>query len=222
MISHGKMTVHVSRPEKGRVPSSLVILLHGLGADGRDLVGLSAPWRDFLPDTVFVAPDAPFACDMAPYGYQWFSLREWTPESILAGVRNAAPIVEAFIDAQRAEYGIPAARTALVGFSQGTMMSLYVGPRYKERLAGVLGYSGALVGGEELADDPRAHRIPIRLIHGMADEVIPVSAWTHARGILEAAGFPVSGHTTRGLTHGIDDAGIESGGEFLSTCFSTL
>lgn len=215
MTVPGQMTLHAVPPEKGRMPASLVILLHGLGADGRDLAGLSGPWRDFLPDTVFVAPDAPFPCDMSGFGYQWFSLREWTPESILAGVRNAAPIVHDLIDSLCAKYAIPARRTALVGFSQGTMMSLYVAPRHKERLAGVLGYSGALVGGEGLAADKTIQRVPVCLIHGTADEVIPVSAWTHARQSLETAGFPVTGHTTRGLGHGIDDAGIEAGGEFL-------
>lgn len=218
MISARPLQTHIVRPEKGRTPTSLVILLHGLGADGRDLVGLSAPWRDFLPDTVFVAPDAPFPCDMSPGGYQWFSLREWTPESILDGVKNASVIVQDFIDAQCKAFNIPHARTALVGFSQGTMMSLYVGPRHKEKLAGVLGYSGALVGGDDLLveNEILIHRIPICLIHGAADTVIPASAWTHAREMLRAAGFRVSGHVTPGLTHGIDDAGIESGGSFLA------
>ncbi|HRC26166.1 MAG TPA: dienelactone hydrolase family protein [Alphaproteobacteria bacterium] len=215
MTTPAKMTVHVSRPEKGRVPSSLVILLHGLGADGRDLLGLSGPWRDFLPDTVFVAPDAPFACDMAPYGHQWFSLRDWSPRAIRAGVEKTAPILDAFISAQCAEYNIPPARTALVGFSQGTMMALYVAPRHKEKLAGVLGYSGGLVGGEDLAANKQFHRLPICLIHGEADDVVPVAAYTLARRTLGAAGFPVSGHTTPGLPHSIDDAGIETGGEFL-------
>ncbi|MCB9979472.1 MAG: phospholipase [Rhodospirillales bacterium] len=212
------LRTHVVRPEKGRIPKSLVILLHGLGADGRDLVGLSAPWRDFLPDTVFVAPDAPFPCDMSPGGYQWFSLREWTPESILAGVKSASVIVQDLIDAQCKAFDIPHARTALVGFSQGTMMSLYAGPRHKERLAGVLGYSGALVGGDDLMtqNENIIHRIPIHLVHGGADDVIPASAWTHARDTLVAAGFPVSGHITPGLPHGIDDAGTESGGSFLA------
>src|SRR6202007_1543946 len=126
-------------PASGNKPQQLVILLHGLGADGRDLLGLAPVFAQDLPDAVFVAPDAPYPCDMAPMGYQWFSLQEWTPAKVLMGVQQASSILDGFITAQMEKYGVPAAKTALVGFSQGTMMSLYVGPRFPEKLAGILG-----------------------------------------------------------------------------------
>src|SRR6266704_1251066 len=116
-------------PVAGGKPRRLVILLHGLGADGNDLIGLQQYWGPLVPDAEFVSPDAPFPCDMAPYGYQWFSLQDRSPETILAGVRATAPTLDAFIDDALAARGLAEQDLALIGFSQGTMMSLYVGLR---------------------------------------------------------------------------------------------
>ena len=204
------------KPASGAKPKQMVMLLHGLGADGQDLIGLAPSFAEILPDAVFISPDAPFPCDMAPYGRQWFSLQEWTPEGISRGVQMAAPILKAFITQQLEKHSIPASKLALVGFSQGTMMSLYAGPRYREKIAGVLGYSGALVGEEGLAA-PAVHKIPVHLIHGMADSVVPVMAYYHAKDRMEKAGFTVTGYAAPGLMHGIDPQGIKSGGEFLKS-----
>jgi phospholipase/carboxylesterase len=204
------------KPPSSVKPQQMVIFLHGLGADGQDLISLAPVLAQELPDAIFISPDAPFRCDMAPFGYQWFSLQEWTPESILRGVQTAAPILESFIAQQLKAHDIPASKLALVGFSQGTMMSLYVGPRYPEKIAGIVGYSGALVGAEELIAAPdKFHRPPVHLIHGMIDNVVPVTAYYHAREGLEKGGFPLSGHVSPALMHSIDQRGIDSGAEFL-------
>lgn len=215
------ITNHYIHQRSDNPPKSAVILLHGLGSNGRDLISLAPYWDQALPDTLFISPDAPFPCDMVPPGYpdsyQWFSLQDRDPDKILQGVLTAAPIVEAFIDGIAAEYGLSPAKIALVGFSQGTMMSLYVGPHYtKGKLAGVLGYSGALV----WPSDAKPAPLPVQLIHGEADDVVPVSAYYLAKARLEEGGFSVSGHTTPGLPHSIDGAGIESGGAFLASLFS--
>jgi len=202
-------------PQQGEA-KQLVILLHGLGSDGRDLHGLVPYLAPILPNAVFVSPDAPFPCDMAPMGYQWFSLQEWTQEKVLAGVKTAAPILEAFIREQAEKHGVAAEKTVLLGFSQGTMMSLYVGPRYPEKLGGVLGYSGALIWDEDTKPDD-LNVIPVRLIHGEADPVVPVSSRAQAIAKLEEFGFEVSGHTTPGLPHSIDEEGLKSGLEFLQS-----
>ena len=192
---------------------SLVILLHGLGSNGRELISLAPMWGVELPNTVFVAPDAPFACDMVPPGYpdsfQWFSLQDRDPHVILEGVQRAQPILDSFITEQIEKYGVTPEKTVLVGFSQGTMMSLYTAPRYPVQLAGVLGYSGALCG------EPGETKLPICLVHGEADDVVPIEAYNHARGKLIGAGFRVSGHTPPGLPHCIDQAGIDAGTVFL-------
>ena len=114
-----------------------MILLHGLGADGNDLIGLAQYWASLLPTAEFLSPNAPFPCDMAPYGYQWFSAQDRSPAAVLAGVRAAAPFLDAFIDDALAKRGFDEADLALVGFSQGTMMSLFVGLRRSKPVAGM-------------------------------------------------------------------------------------
>lgn len=200
-------------PASGKTPEQVVILLHGLGADGRDLLGLAPELATALPDAVFVSPDAPFPCDMAPMGRQWFSLQEWTPEAILRGVQHAAPLLDAFIAETLARYELPAEKLALLGFSQGTMMSLYAGPRYKDKIAGIMGFSGALVW-EDVVDS-NMRKPPVCLIHGMADPVVPAAAYYHAREKLLGAGFIVSGHLSPTLMHNIDFQGIETARQFL-------
>lgn len=201
-------------PVSEKAPESVVILLHGLGANGRDLIELAPYFAEVLPDTVFLSPDAPFPCDMAPVGFQWFSLQDRAPEAVLKGVREAAPVLEQYIDLQLEKYGLPASRLALVGFSQGTMMSLYAGLRYQDKIAGILGYSGALAWDAD--DDAGAlHKVPVQLVHGTADPVVPFSAYHYAMKVLEDNGFEVLGEVREGLGHGIDPAGIETGKAFL-------
>ena len=110
-------------PASGRDPQSMVVLLHGYGSNGDDLMGLVPYWRASLPDTVFLSPNAPEACPGAPGGYQWWSLTDLGRESRAAGVRQAAPLVNAFIDMHRAAYDLPNSKVALVGFSQGTIVT---------------------------------------------------------------------------------------------------
>ncbi|HWI26246.1 MAG TPA: prolyl oligopeptidase family serine peptidase [Stellaceae bacterium] len=206
----------VQEPASGRAPRQLVLLLHGLGADGSDLIGLAPSWAPLLPDAAFIAPDAPFPCDMAPFGRQWFSLQDRSPAAILAGVRAAAPILDAFIGDALAKRHLDERNLALVGFSQGTMMSLYVGLRRATAPAGIVGFSGALIGAETLAQELRS-RPPVLLVHGDADDVVPPQALPMAVSVLEGAGVPVESLSCPGLGHGIDEAGLQRGGEFLRT-----
>lgn len=214
-MPHNLLTGPERAPGSGTV-KHLVIFLHGLGADGNDLLGL-ADMMD-LPDTQFLSPHAPFPCDMAPYGRQWFSLLDRHPARVLAGIQTAAPILNHFIDHSIARFGLRDADVALVGFSQGSMMSLYTAPRRAQPLAGVVGISGALFGGETLAADTTA-RPPICLIHGQADEVVPFGAMEIAHTTLTTQGFTVEAHARPGLGHGIDERGLEIGEAFLRRAF---
>ena len=196
-------------------PRQLVVLLHGVGADGSDLIELAPALARWLPHAAFVAPDAPEPCDMAPFGRQWFSLRDRRPAALLAGVQAGAPVLDAFLDAELRSAGLGADRLALVGFSQGTMLALHVALRRAPPPAAVLGYSGALIGAERLAAELAA-KPPVLLVHGDADEVVPVAALHGAVQTLQAAGVPVQWSVRRGLPHAIDPESIAQGGAFLA------
>jgi len=205
-------------PKSGGAPKQLVILLHGVGADGNDLIGLAPYYQLVLPDAYFISPNAPFRFDMAPFGYQWFSLQDFQPTTRLIGVQTAAPILNAFIDAQLAEHGLSEESLVLIGFSQGSMMALHVGLRRERQLAGIISHSGMLVGEDLLAGELRS-RPPILLTHGAVDEVLPVQALPAAEAGLKAAGIDVEAHVMPGLGHGIDEATIRLDLEFLAKVF---
>jgi len=201
-------------PAAAGAASSLVILLHGYGSNGEDLIGLVPYWRDLLPGTAFVAPNAPEPCPGSPGGYQWWGLSSMDRGARAAGAARAAPVLDGFIDAELARHGLTEAQLALVGFSQGTMMALQVGPRRRKVLAGIVGYSGMLADEAALADAPT--RPPILLVHGDADPMIPIAAFHQAQAGLEANGFTVESHVSRGLGHSIDLPGLQLGGRFLA------
>jgi phospholipase/carboxylesterase len=201
-------------PASGAAPRQIVIFLHGYGSNGADLIGLAPYWRAALPDTLFVAPNASEPCPGAPGGFQWWGLAGPGAESRSAGARRAAPILNAFIDAELARTGLSEDRLALVGFSQGTMMALQVGPRRERALAGIVGYSGMLADEAGLAAEVKT-RPPILLVHGDADPMIPIAAFFQARDALGRQGFEVTSHVSPGLAHSIDAAGLTLGQRFL-------
>ena len=201
-------------PRSGKRPSRLVILLHGLGADGNDLIGLAPYWAPLLTEAEFLSPNAPFPCDMAPYGHQWFSVQDRTPETVLAGVRAAAPILDSFIDEALAERGFEERDLALVGFSQGTMMALFVGLRRERQLAGIIGFSGRLIAPQLLPSELRS-RPPVLLAHGTEDPLVPYSSLGEAKAALDGLGVPVETLSCPGVGHSIDEDGLRRGGAFL-------
>ncbi|HML11253.1 MAG TPA: dienelactone hydrolase family protein [Stellaceae bacterium] len=206
-------------PHSGAAPKQLVILLHGLGADGNDLIGLAPYWAPLLPDAEFLSPNAPFPCDMAPFGYQWMSARDPAPEARLAGARAAASILNDFIDESLEARSLSDSDLALVGFSQGTMMSLFVGPRRERQLAGIVGFSGRLIA-PQLLNEEISSRPPILLIHGTDDPMVPYSSMPEAEGALRAAGVSVQTLTCSGIGHSIDGKGLQAGGAFLQRVLS--
>jgi phospholipase/carboxylesterase len=201
-------------PHSGGKPRQLIVLLHGYGADGNDLIGLAPVLAPLMPDAVFHSPNAPYRCEGNPMGYQWFSINRLDPASRLAGTRSAAPFVDAFLDEKLAHYGLDESSTALIGFSQGTMMSLHVGLRRPRQLAGIVGFSGALAGGEELAQEIRS-RPPVLLVHGDADEMLPHQLTEQAAIELQKNGVEVAVHIAQGVGHGIDQSGLGHAARFL-------
>lgn len=206
-------------PLSGEPARQLIVLLHGVGADGNDLIGLAPIVAQALPDAAFVAPDAPFPCDMAPFGRQWFSLMDRSPNRMLEGSRVAAPILDRFIDVELARHGLDDSHLALVGFSQGTMMALHAGLRRVAPPAGILGYSGVIVGADTLEGDLRV-RPPVMLIHGDEDTVVPFTLHGLTVAALEAHDVPIEAHTRPGLGHSIDEEGLALGVAFLRRIFA--
>jgi phospholipase/carboxylesterase len=212
------MTKTLSGPEqkaKSGNTKQLVILLHGLGADGNDLFGLVPYFIDSLPDAHFISPDAPFPCDMSPYGRQWFSLQTREEDAIYEGLKNTAPILNNFIDQKLKELKLKDKDLAIIGFSQGTMLALHTILRRNNPIGGVLGYSGALVAPHSLKEDIKS-RTPICLVHGEEDLVVPFDAFSQAVSVLQKLGVEIHGYSREGLGHGIDPAGMQIGMKFLS------
>lgn len=205
-------------PASGGAARHLVVLLHGVGADGDDLIGLVPAFAQALPDAAFAAPHAPFPYDMAPFGRQWFSLADRSPAAIGRAVRAAAPILDAFLDESLAAWGLDDDALALVGFSQGTMMALHVALRRRRRMRAVLGYSGMLADPAALAPEITT-RPRVLLIHGAADEVVDPAALAAATAALEAVGVPVLAQCEPGLGHGISERGVATGMAFLAQAF---
>lgn len=201
-------------PVSGLAPKQCVILLHGLGADGNDLFSLVPELTSTLPDAAFIAPNAPFDCDMAPFGYQWFSMQDLSDEAILAGVQQAVPSLNHFIDTQLEHLQLDDSHLILIGFSQGTIMSLYTALRRPYSCAGIIGFSGALISPHLTAVEMES-RPPVCLIHGEADEILPCSELTIAEHALKQADIPVESHLRPGLGHGIDPEGLEIAKKFL-------
>ncbi len=208
-------------PASGGAPKELVILCHGLGADGRDLIGLAPSWGAALPHAAFAAPDGPEPCDMGPMGRQWFSLANRAPSVMASEIKRASPVLDGFIDAELARLDLPESAYALMGFSQGAMMVLYTGLRRTIAPRAILAYSGALVAPEVLAAE-RKNAAPVLLVHGLADGVVEAARSQAAEAALLAEGIPVQARYTPGLDHGIDPGGVAAGASFLTRAFSAM
>ncbi len=200
--------------KEGSAPDSLVIFAHGYGSNGDDLISLSQHFQSALPRTYFVSPNAPEPCPGAPGGYQWFPLTSISREERDAGTKAAAPTLDAYIDAQMERFDLKPSRVALVGFSQGTMMALHVGLRRKAELAGIVGFSGSLSSPGSLQAEMGA-RTPVILVHGAADEVVPVWLVFEAYGALEALNVPVKRHISQNIAHSIGPDGLQAAIGFL-------
>lgn len=209
-----KLSGPMMPPANGLQPDAAVVLLHGYGSDGNDLIGLAPHWRHLLPGALFVSPNAPIGTPMG--GYQWFPI-DWTGDRLASrqtGVIEARPVLEWFLRDLWAQTGITPERTILAGFSQGAMMALHVGTALPEKLMGIIGFSGAFLppegfGGEGLA------KPPVCLVHGDMDDVVDPNLSSEANGLLEEAGFDVSYHVSRGVGHGIAPDGLGFAADFI-------
>ncbi len=206
-------------PISGNPPKQLVLFLHGVGADGNDLIGLAPEFANLLPDAQFVSPNAPFHCDMAPMGRQWFSLQSRETAHMLTGINAAAPILNRYIDEILAKYSLGLEQLVIIGFSQGTMMALHTLLQRPESCAAIIGYSGAIIGSaafkQQIVSKP-----PVCLIHGEEDIVVPFAALPDAESALTQAGVDVEAHAIPELGHSIDPQGIQAAHRFIERVLS--
>lgn len=205
-------------PASKAKPRQLVILCHGLGADAYDLIDLAPSWQHACPDALFASVHAPFQHDSG-FGRQWWSVADRSPEIMEAGARTAAGFLRGFIDEEMTRLGLPPESYALMGFSQGAMISLFTGLRQVTAPRAILAFSGALMAPGTLAAE-LANHAPVLLVHGEADEAVPVSRSHDAEAALIAADVPVEAHYIPRLGHGIDDTGISLGALALQRAFS--
>ena len=185
--------------------------MHGYGANGADLLGLADPLGEHLPDTLFVAPDAPENCAGAPYGFQWFPI-PWldgsSEEEAERGMQAAVEDINAFLDALMVDEDVLPEQVVLFGFSQGTMMSLHVAPRREDAVAGIVAFSGRLLSPETLKDEV-VSRMPVLLVHGDQDDMVPPQSLPETAEALQEAGFKdVFAHVMKGTGHGIAPDGL--------------
>jgi phospholipase/carboxylesterase len=199
-------------------PKQLVVLCHGLGADAFDLIDLAPTWANACPDAVFASVHAPYPHD-AGFGRQWWSVADRAPPVMEAGARNAARFLHSFLDAELARHELPCDAYAIMGFSQGAMITLFTGLRRVTAPRALLAFSGALLAPEKLAGEMTNHA-RVLLVHGEADDVVPVERSHEAEAALQAAGVPVDAHYIPRLGHGIDDSGLSHGALALQRGFA--
>lgn len=200
-------------PLSGTAPDALVVLLHGYGSNGDDLIALARMIQPALPKAAFVAPNAISQIPHMAAAYQWWPIETFSMAERTAGAEAAAPALDAFLTAELEAAGLPGDRLLLVGFSQGTMMALHVGLRRAEAVAGIVGISGMLVAPDQLEADIRS-RPPVLLIHGTEDDVVPFRSMDLAKAALAAAGVPVETHASTGLGHSIGQDGLAAAAAF--------
>ena len=209
----------LSGPERAAASGqadSLVVFLHGYGADGNDLIGLAEPLGQHLPNTRFVAPDAPQRSVNNPMGYLWFPIPWLDGSDPVAAMRDAASAFDTlnrYFDGL-AEAGMPPDRTVVVGFSQGTMKALHVLPPRPVPMAGIVGFSARLLE-PATVDDESVSRPPVLLVHGEDDPMVPPSSMPEAAEALTNAGVETYTHLSKGIGHGIGPDGLGLALQFI-------
>jgi len=196
------------------LPQKMVVFLHGVGADGYDLLSLSDEFVEALPPSVFLAPNAPFSYDMFPMGYQWFSLKEYTEDKLYEGIKVALPILQNYIEQNLVKYQLNFKDLILIGFSQGAMMAVQLALRLPEACQAVISYSGAIVKPDILAQEIKS-KPPIMLFHGDKDQVLPAENLFNADQALEKMGIPARSYLLENVGHSISLEAIEMSQNFL-------
>jgi phospholipase/carboxylesterase len=196
--------------------NKLIFILHGYGADSNDLFSIATYWQRFLPDAYFCVPNAPNSCQVNPAGFEWFDLMQTNNETIIEESLVSLKKLEDTIDQKINDLKLEHQKLILVGFSQGTMMSVQYAIRQKKKIAGVLGYSGKIYDYElfnkELISKPK-----MRFLHGNIDEIVPIEEMYKSVDFLKQKDFEVDCKAYEGLGHSISPDGLSDGLDFIKS-----
>ena len=209
-----------AEPASGGPAKQLILFVHGYGADGNDLISLTQYFANVAPDAAFLSPNAPYRCDGSPHGYQWYDVWMQDRDERLGAIRSTAAIFDNFIDQQLDRRGLTEKSLVLIGFSQGTMMSIFTAPRREKAVSGIVGYSGRMEAPNLLKDEIKS-KPPVVMIHGDSDELLAVSEMETAAAALKECGVEIDTHVRPGLGHGIDEQGIRIGLEFVKNALGS-
>tara|TARA_B100000700_G_scaffold113968_1_gene128131 strand:- start:2241 stop:2897 length:657 start_codon:yes stop_codon:yes gene_type:complete len=201
-------------PSSNSAPKNIVILCHGYGGDGKDISVLASYWKNFLPDTLFVCPDAPEVCKVNPNGFQWFDLMDQTDDEILSKSLIAENKLNSLISEVAEKNKIYDKNISLVGFSQGCMISLQTALKRKNQIGCLIGYSGKVINQEHLNKNINS-RPEIYLMHGDIDQVVPINFFLESKHFFLKNNYKIYTKIFTNCEHRIPNEGLSTGLEFL-------
>ena len=193
--------------KNGNKPKQLIIFLHGVGADGDNLIDIANVLGPHFPDAYFLSPNAPFPYDMASSGYQWFQFRDISEENLLKGLNKAMPYLNEFVDHQLKRFNLTEQDLAVIGFSQGSMIALHTFPRRSKPIALIAALSGTIVAPHLLEKELKS-KPSILLMHGEKDQVVPVKFMKLSSQALKNLDFNIKTHIYPNLEHSINQEEI--------------
>ena len=204
----------IINPISKQKPKNAVILCHGYGGDGNDISILANYWKNYLPDTIFLCPDAPEKCAVSSVGYQWFDLMDQSKQQILTKSLVAEMKLNQLIDEVKVRNNLEANKIILGGFSQGCMISLQTGIKRKDKINSIIGYSGKIIDTEHLSKNI-VSRPKVILMHGDKDEIVPINFFLEAKEFFIRNNYPVELKSFKNCEHRIPQEGSSLGLEFI-------
>ena len=195
-------------------PKNAVILCHGYGGDGKDISILATYWKAYLPDTIFICPDAPEICAASPSGYQWFDLMDQTSDQILSKSLVAEIKLNKFIDEVKIKHNLTADKIIISGFSQGCMISLQTGIKRKDKINSIIGYSGKIIDTDHLSKN-LISRPNIMLMHGDKDQVVTIDCLLEAKNFFNKNNYQIETKIFENCEHRIPTEGSSLGLQFI-------
>ena len=210
----------VLEPISKNKPKNAVILCHGYGGDGKDISILANYWRAYLPDTIFICPDAPEKCAASPSGFQWFDLMDQTPEQVLAKSLVAENKLNKIIDEVKNKHNLNANQIIVGGFSQGCMISLQTGLKRKDQINSIIGYSGRIIDTEHLSKNIIS-RPKIILMHGDKDQVVSIDSLLESKDFFRNHNYEIETKIFKNCEHRIPTEGSSLGLQFIKKQFNS-